>query len=414
MLRQIFAMTRKELRLILQKPSQLAVLMLVPLAFVAIMSQVFGRSSVPTVAVYALNEDTGRSGGKLMEALEREKTLDIQLVASRAEAEQRVGDGSRMAAIVIPPGFSAAILTDAGGKIEVIVDPAREQESGVVIGQVQAATAGLLIDAEVTRGVRRAFRGGGDLFGLEGVNLTDSGLDMAAVEKFLTAALKGVIASQVEDALDAPLVRSERVAVGSAVITQQPTVLDYFAPGYTIFFCFFIVGIMANMIRAERTGGSLRRLLTTPATRPSLLLGKIVPFYILAVVQMAAVLGMCTILFDFDLGNSPPALAMVILAGAAAVVGLGIMVAALVRSEGQAGALPDLLTIGMAVASGAMFPSIRLPLLQYFTPQFWTIQGIQDVVTRNLGPQAVLQETGILLAMAAIFFAIGVWRFRFE
>ena len=110
MLRQIFAMTRKELRLILQKPSQLAVLMLVPLAFVAIMSQVFGRSSVPTVAVYALNEDAGRSGGKLMEALEREKTLDIQLVESRAEAEQRVGDGSRMAAIVIPPAFSEACL----------------------------------------------------------------------------------------------------------------------------------------------------------------------------------------------------------------------------------------------------------------------------------------------------------------
>jgi hypothetical protein len=73
MLRQILAMTRKELHLILQKPSQLAALMLVPLAFVAIMSQVFGRNSVPTVAVYALNEDAGRSGGKLMEALERGK-----------------------------------------------------------------------------------------------------------------------------------------------------------------------------------------------------------------------------------------------------------------------------------------------------------------------------------------------------
>jgi hypothetical protein len=85
-----------------------------------------------------------------------------------------VGDGSRMAAIVIPPAFSEAILTDAGGKIEVIVDPAREQESGVVIGQVQAATAGLLIDAEVTRGVRQAFSGGGDLFGLDGVSGTQA------------------------------------------------------------------------------------------------------------------------------------------------------------------------------------------------------------------------------------------------
>lgn len=61
-----------------------------------------------------------------------------------------------------------------------------------------------------------------------------------------------------------------------------------------------------------------------------------------------------------------------------------------------------------------MFPSIHIPVLQYLAPHFWAIQGFQDVITRNLGVGAVLNEAGILLGMAAIFFAVGVSRFRFE
>jgi hypothetical protein len=56
----------------------------------------------------------------------------IDRLSSRAEADARVGDGERMAAIVMPAGLSQAVLTDAGGQIEVITDPAREQTAGIV------------------------------------------------------------------------------------------------------------------------------------------------------------------------------------------------------------------------------------------------------------------------------------------
>jgi ABC-2 type transport system permease protein len=61
-----------------------------------------------------------------------------------------------------------------------------------------------------------------------------------------------------------------------------------------------------------------------------------------------------------------------------------------------------------------MFPTIHISFLQYLTPHFWAIQGFQDVITRNLGVGAVLNEAGVLLGMAAIFFVVGVRRFRFE
>ena len=106
--------------------------------------------------------------------------------------------------------------------------------------------------------------------------------------------------------------------------------------------------------------------------------------------------------------------ALMTVSAAAVVVGMGIMIASVVRSEGQAGALPDLVVISMAVVSGAMFPSIRIPGLMYVTPHYWAIQGFQDLMMRGLGVNAVLDEAGILLGMAAILFAVGVARFKFE
>ncbi len=49
MFRQIWAMTRKELKLWLQRPGQWLTLLLTPLVFVAVLGQVFGGGSSPTV-----------------------------------------------------------------------------------------------------------------------------------------------------------------------------------------------------------------------------------------------------------------------------------------------------------------------------------------------------------------------------
>lgn len=413
MIRRILALTRHEIRLFVQKPSRFAVLLLVPLVFVAVMGQTFGGGDLPTVAVFAVDEDQSRASARVMDALEDVKTLDLTLLDSRADADRRIGEGERMAAIVVPAGFSEALTTDTGGAVEVIVDPARDQMAGVVVGQVQAATVPMLIDAEISRGVDRAFSNGP--FNDADVNLGDADVEPGSVQRFLTAALQGIIASEVERAMDEPLVSVDMIAAGDPEhLVEQPTLLDYLVPGYTFFFGFFLVGMMVESVFGERAGGTLRRLLTTPARRAAILLGKVVPFFVLAVAQMAAVLAFSTLFFEFDMGRSPVALALVIGATALAISGLGVMLSTVVRSQGQAKALPDLLVIAMAAVSGMMFPSIRLPVVEMFTPNYWALRGFQDVVTRNQGVEAVALEVGVLLGMAALFFLIGVRRFRFE
>ena len=231
MLRKLWALIRKELRLATQQPAQWALIMLTPLAFVAVMGTVFGRGGAPTVAVYFVREDDGRLARQVENAIADSGTLEIEKLPTRADADAAVGAGQRMAAIVVPAGFSAAALTDKGAQVEVIVDPAREQMAGIVVGQVRAATAPMLIDAEVTRGVQSAFNTAPDQFGFDEQQLASAGIDLATVQKFLTAAIKGVVSSQVQDAMDYPLVGVEPQPAKAGVPAVSPTIFDYLVWG---------------------------------------------------------------------------------------------------------------------------------------------------------------------------------------
>ena len=125
MLRQIWAMTRKEIKLAAEYRGQWLLVFLTPLIFIAVMGATFGNAGVPTVAIYLVNEDEGRLGRQVVNALRDEPTLALDILPNRAEADRRVGNGERMAAVVIPAAFRQAVLTDDGGQIEVINDPAR-------------------------------------------------------------------------------------------------------------------------------------------------------------------------------------------------------------------------------------------------------------------------------------------------
>lgn len=414
MLRKLWAMIRKELRIASQQPAQWALIMLTPLAFVAVMGSVFGGGGSPDVAVYFVREDEGRLARQVEDAILDVETLDAERLATRAEADAAVGAGRRMAAVVIPAGFSAAALTDAGAQVEVIVDPAREQMAGIVAGQVRAATAPLLVDAEVTRGVQSAFNTAPDTFGIDEQELADAGIDLATVQKFLTAAIKGVVSSQVQDAMDNPLVGVDPQPAQEGAPAVSPTVFDYLVPGYSIFFAFFLLGLMAEAVYNERVSGSVRRLLVQPVPRWLLLLGKALPYALIAMLQVVVVMGASALLFGYDLGNEPLALALLVVATGLVVGSVGLLVAVLVRSEGQVNAVPTLLPLVLAAVSGAMFPSIAIPTLRLFTPHYWAVQGFYQVTALHGDLLSVLPHIGVLLAISAVCYGLAVWRFRFE
>ncbi len=410
MLQQILALMRKDFKIWLQRPVQLFVLFVVPLLFIWVMGAVFGdRGDSVRVAVFVVNQDEGRAGLQVLRLLSESDSFEVLELETLAEASERVGRGDLMAAVIIPADFSTQLKSEEGALMQVIVDPARAQRASIVTGLLQSALASFIVDAEVSRGVERGVQ---DSIGEWGEGMDQQ--QAALFQELITLGIKGVVSGQVQQALDDPLVRVELMPLQGGERTRPPTLMESLVPGYSLMFLFFLVPSLAITLLEERQIGTLRRLLTAPTRRATLLAGKILPFFLISLAQFIFVLAFGRLAFGVSLGNQPLALALLVVCAALCVVGLGILIGAVAKSLGQADGLTMVIVLVMAVVSGSMFPSIRIPVLEYFTPHYWAILGFQNVVTRGLGLEGVWLPAVLLLAMAVLFFGLGVWRFRFE
>jgi ABC-2 type transport system permease protein len=404
MLKRILVIAYKELRLWLQAPGNWLPVLVVPFLLISVIGAIFSGGGAPTITVFAVNEDAGERGAEVIKLLDEFDKLDLEMLPSQTEADRGVSRGAHMAAIVIPADFSQAVLTDQGGEILLIIDPARQREAGIVAGLTQAALGKAMVDAEVERGVTSAFAKA-DLL---------QGEKWEPFRIFINAGLKAVVSHQVEKAIDEPLIKVEDEALTQAAEAVRPTLMSALAPGYSLMFVFFLLSHLATTVVQERSVGALRRLLSTPATRTTILLGKALPFFVIAALQLIAILTVSSMVFDMTLGKAPGALFGIILATAAALAGLGILIAALAKNESQAGVVTILLALAMAVVSGCASQDIQLPGISFVTPHFWALLGLENVIARGMGWDGVLLPGAVLLGMALVCFVVGARRFKFE
>ena len=197
----------------------------------------------------------------------------------------------------------------------------------------------------------------------------------------------------------------------------EESVYQVLIPSYTVMFVFFLVNIMARSFLQERDLGTLRRLRIAPISSPGLVAGKTIPFLIISLVQTALLFVSGRLLFGMDWGPTPAMLLPVIFATSLSAVGLGLLVATLVRSDSQVSAYANIIVISMAGFSGCFMPRNWLPEpmqdASLATPHAWALMSYEQLLiktTPNLG--LVWQYCGVMVLFAAAFLAFGCWRFR--
>ena len=178
-----------------------------------------------------------------------------------------------------------------------------------------------------------------------------------------------------------------------------------------------LFGISA-LFAYERQQGTLRRILTTPTSKATYLLGTISAQVLMALVQMTLLVLFGIFALDLHWGRDPLALFVILTASALAAGAIGTAMGTFIKSEGQATGLSILAGMVMALMGGCWYPIELFPTtvqnIVKILPTTWAMQGMLDLVLRGGGLMDVLPEAGVLLGFAALFFGIGVLRFRYE
>jgi ABC-2 type transport system permease protein len=191
------------------------------------------------------------------------------------------------------------------------------------------------------------------------------------------------------------------------VFDEQPATFDRLGPALLALFPFVVMFLVTSVTTLrERTSGTLERLLSMPLGRLDLLLGYLVAFGLVAIVQATLASGLMLGLLDLDVAG--PVWLLVVVAVVDAVLGcaLGLFVSAFARTEFQAVqfmpaiVLPQFLLCGLLVPRdemGAVLEAISWALpLSYAVDAMQRITLEPDVSARTLVDLAVVAGAIVL------------------
>jgi ABC-2 type transport system permease protein len=322
-------------------------------------------------------------------------------------ADQLVADGEAAAAIIIPASLSAKI--DAGQPVEVLMiqDPTQPEAADIAAGIADQAMAEIGLLGELRNGIHSVLAQAPDY-------------DQATPElvQAIEAQTLGVLWTQVQQMRQDPVIAVTEVPVAGAEEVEPWDPITYYIPSFTVAFAFFLVGQMAMTLLREKEEGTLRRILSSPMSRASIIAGKMLAFGVVVFLQVIVLFSVGYALFKMPLGQSPLALLLLTLALALASTSLGMLVGALCRTSKQADRLGMILGFVLLVLGGGIFPLFRsqglMGTLSRLTPNAWAIEGYMGLVADNWTLLQTAPNILVMFGFAVVFFGIAVWRFRFE
>lgn len=166
---------------------------------------------------------------------------------------------------------------------------------------------------------------------------------------------------------------------------ESITTFNHIAPALLGVFPFVIMFLITSITTLrERVGGTLERLMAGPIGKLDLMLGYMVAFGVLAVVQ--ALLASALLLYAFDLNAAGPDWFLIVVALLDALLGtaLGLLVSAFARTEFQAVQFMPALIIPQILIGGLFMPLSAMPdLLEkiaYFLPLTYAIDALNEVM----------------------------------
>ena len=404
MINKLAAIFRKDTIMRFESRWELVFFLILPVIFTFIIGGGLssgGPGEDNRVVVPVVDADGSPAAADLLAALAASAAIRPE-TTGRAEAEDMLDANDVGAILIIPAGFGDALSAagQAGGPAEVIVRSAPGNNVAIVVEQEVARVAGalarpLLVAREATAAVAEA-----QPFADEAARVAFHDAARSAAEMTLSDQPARVTFAVLGD--------------GGGDYSQQAQS----SAGQLVTWVFIPLLGAAGLFANERAQGTLRRLMTSPTRQSTFLLGSISGQFLFALLQMALLVLFGIYVMRVPWGNAPLALAVVLASFGLAGVALGTALGTFVKTENQAGSLSIILGMVMAMLGGAMWPLELFPAgLQQVVrvlPTTWAMSALTDLTMRGGGMADILPEAAVLLGFAAVFFVVGVWRFRYE
>lgn len=380
---KIFAITAVNLRRMLRERSNIFFVFVFPVALILLIGVQFGGGV--DLAVGVARADDGAIAASVLERLEGTSGIDTREFATEGELRRAVERGNAQAGVFLPADIEG--LAAGGEPIEI----GYLGRSGDFSTQLQSVVGSAV--AEVMKPV-----GAAQFATAETEASFDEALGVAAS---LVSADGGISV--------------EVAAVGESVFPESMGRFDLGAASQLVLFVFLTALAGGSALILTRQLGISQRMLSTPTSTRSIVIGEAGGRYGVALVQGLYIMILTLIVFNVNWGD--PLGALLILAVFSAVgAGAGMLLGAVFSNDQQAGGIGVVVSLGLAALGGCMFPlelfSPTMQTVAHATPHAWALDGFAELVRHDGNAIDILPELGVLVLYAAALLLVAAWRLR--
>jgi ABC-2 type transport system permease protein len=393
-LQELNACVVKELRLLARDIHGLALLFVMPAAFILIMSLAlkdqFEARGGKKITVAVIDRDQSAASQKFIARLRESDAFALTETANSMP-------GRTLFALTIDKGFGEQLITStpSGATPLVTLPPVTLSVAADVARQTQLI---------VVAAIREAL-------GRQGVD------ELVIALRTMMQAMNPTAETTSQEASNQLDQRLLYVRYAYNDGEKPPTSVQQNVPAWLVFAIFFVVIPVSNAVIRERQVGTLRRIRTTRVSNATLLLGKLIPYYAINQVQVIVMIlvGIFVVpLLGGDalvLNGSLLALFTIASAVSFAALGYALLIAVIAKTTEQATIIGGAGNIILAALGGIMVPNFIMPTamqgLTNFSPMSWGLNGFLDVLLRGGNVQSVFSESASLIALGAIALALA-------
>ncbi len=221
------------------------------------------------------------------------------------------------------------------------------------------------------------------------------------------------------------LMKTRRVALPADTRTrvwfnEELSSSNMIVPGLVVLIMMIIAGLLTSLtIAREWERGTMEQIASTPVTRLEIVLGKLAPFLVIGIVDVAVTSVVGVLLFHVPFRGNALFLFVPSVLFLLGTLGLGLAISAVSRTQllaSQIGMiatfLPGLLLSGFMFAISSM--PLPLRLLTYLVPARFFLVVVRGVFLKGVGPSVLWPEVALMAGYAVLTLALAVHAFRKE
>ena len=359
-------LVRKEFLQILRDPSSIAIAFLMPVLLLLLFG--YGVSlDAEHVPLGIVVEDPNADTSSFVGAFMNSRYFDPVIMSNENEAVNAMESAKIDAIVLLRQDFSRQIRTPGGAPIQVIVNGVDANNARLISGYIEG-TWSKWIEHK--------------------------------------AGMDGTI-------IRVPVQTEQRVWFNSELRSR-----NFLVPGLIAIIMTLIGALLTAMVMArEWERGTMEALMVTPVARKEILLGKLIPYFILGMGGMALSVVMAVFLFRVPLNGS-----LLVLTAASSLflltaLGMGLLISILAKNQFVAGQAAIIVTFLPAfILSGFIFDiSSMPPLVQAITHLIaarYFVSILQTIFLAGNVWSVILPNALALIIMSAIFLGISRKKFR--